>query len=514
MRARLDPVGTVVATVFLCLSFTPSLLPRSWVMQGILSGLTAVTGYAAGFLLGWLPRRAMRSYPPSQAARRWALWTYAAVTAVTLPLCLYQGWRRQGEVAGLIGTAPPPAVSWLGVLPLAAAVFAVVVGGWRGLYHGVRRLGRGVAAAAVLLVLTHGAAWNFSAMSDALARTLDGRVTALAAPADPDRSGSPLSYVSWASLGRQGRAFVTGAAPEAQPRPVRPIRVYAGLRSAATDRDRARLVVAELDRTGAFERRVLCLVIPTGSGWIDEPTVRALEAEYHGDTALAAVQYSALPSWLSFLTEPERARAASAALLDEVHRRWSALPAATRPKLLIYGHSLGAVGAQAPFEAAGGSLSQVDGALFSGPPAASGLWRGLVAARDRDSTAVTPRLPGRPDIRFANRIGDLGAPGRPRVLFLQHPTDPVVWWSPAVILRPPDWLREPSPDPVLRKVRWYPFVTFWQLSADMLAALDVPAGYGHRYGSEAPSAWALLTGESPGGPAAIPPSAASPASRR
>jgi uncharacterized membrane protein len=494
MRARLDLAGAVVATVFLCLSFTPSLLPRSWIVQGILSGLTAVTGYAVGFLLGCLLHRA----PP---VRRWAVWTFAAAAVVALPLCLYQGWRWQSEVAGLIGVAAPPAASWLGVLPLAGVIFAALLLAQRG----VRRLGRvvrqerryqgGLAGVLVALALTHGGAWSLSGMSGDLSTTLDGRVSGVAAPTAPTRSGSPASYVSWASLGRQGRAFVTSPG-------TRPIRVYVGLRSAPTAEDRARLAVAELERTGAFQRRVLCLVVPTGSGWVDEPTVRALEDEYDGNTALAVVQYSALPSWLSLVTDPEQARAASVALLDEVHRRWSAMPAATRPKLLIYGHSLGALGAQAPFED-GSPLSEVDGAVFTGPPDTSELWRVLVADRDRGSTQVTPRLAHHPEVRFANRAGDLAPPGRPRVVFLQHPTDPVVWWSPDLILRKPDWLREPRTDPILRKVHWYPFVTFWQLSADMLAALDVPAGYGHRYGAEARSTWALLTGESPGGPAVI-----------
>jgi uncharacterized membrane protein len=286
---------------------------------------------------------------------------------------------------------------------------------------------------------------------------------------------------------------------------VRPIRVYVGVRSAPDDAGRARLAVAELERTGAFGRRVLCVVVPTGTGWVDEPTVAALEAQTGGDSALVTVQYSALPSWLSFLTAPDRARASATALFGEVHRVWARLPPASRPRLLIYGNSLGALAAQAPFGSLGQLLGQADGALLAGPPNDSALWRGAVAGRDPGSTEAMPRLGAEPAVRFARGTADLGCAGTaPRVLFLQHPTDPVVYWSPRLLLQRPDWLREPREAGVLPAVRWYPLVTFWQLSADMLAALNVPAGYGHRYNAEAPQAWALLTAPAPGDCAPAP----------
>jgi uncharacterized membrane protein len=282
-----------------------------------------------------------------------------------------------------------------------------------------------------------------------------------------------------------------------------------GLRSAAGDLGRARLAVDELERTGAFTRAVLCVVVPTGTGWVDEPTVHALEEQAGGDTALVSVQYSALPSWLSFLTAPDRARTAATTLFTEVHRRWAQLPAGSRPRLLIYGNSLGALAAQAPFGDLTGLLGQADGALFAGPPNESALWRGAVAGRDPGTTEAAPRLAAEPAVRFARGTADLGCGATaPRVLFLQHPTDPVVYWSPRLLVQRPDWLREPRAAGVLPAVRWLPLVTFWQLSADMLAALNVPAGYGHRYGAEAPQAWALLTG-SPAGCARITPTSVS-----
>ena len=49
--ARLDPTGMAVAVLLGGLSLTPSLIPRSWLAQGLVSGLCALSGYALGVLL-------------------------------------------------------------------------------------------------------------------------------------------------------------------------------------------------------------------------------------------------------------------------------------------------------------------------------------------------------------------------------------------------------------------------------------------------------------------------------
>ncbi|MEU4157367.1 alpha/beta-hydrolase family protein [Actinoplanes sp. NPDC026670] len=557
---RLDLPGSVAATVLLCLSFTPSLLPRSWFVQGVVGGLCAATGYA----LGCLPRLVLPRW--RAGGRAWSLFASAAVPSTILAAC--QGWRWQQQVSAMVGVDGPSAMTWVGALPTAAAVFAALLavaglvrrggratfpvrehrpspaglalrdgrpapvglaprnlrsapvrlappgrwsgttglipeGRWsgtaglalRGRWSGTTGLalrGRRHPAAATLVVL---ALLVCMQPLGALSTLLDSRVTDLAAPAEATRSGSPASLVPWATLGREGRAFVTGALAVRHARP--PIRVYVGLRTASTSKERARLAVAELQRTGAFARQVLCLVIPTGSGWIDEPTLAALEDTFDGDTAVAAIQYSALPSWLSLAAEPERAETAAGDLIDEVRRGWSAMPATTRPKLLVYGHSLGARAVQAPFGSVDRLLDEVDGALISGPPSTGPLRERLLAGRSPASTEIAPALPGRPDIRFATGLAGLSTAGGtayPRVVFLQHATDPVVWWSPGLLSHRPDWLRERRGDGVLPQVRWWPIVTFWQVSGDLLTAQDVPAGHGHRYGAEAGAAWRLLTG--------------------
>jgi hypothetical protein len=57
------------------------------------------------------------------------------------------------------------------------------------------------------------------------------------------------------------------------------------------------------------------------------------------------------------------------------------------------------------------------------------------------------------------------------VLYLQHASDPIVWWSPRLIWDEPDWLGEPHGQDVLGAMVWIPLVTFWQVAADL------PAGH-------------------------------------
>jgi uncharacterized membrane protein len=307
--------------------------------------------------------------------------------------------------------------------------------------------------------------------------------------------------VSWASLGNQGRSFVAGGpSPEqlrdfaggTQPRP--PIRVYAGLGSAPTSRERAALAVRELERTGAFSRKVLCVVTTTGTGWVDRLAVDPLEYMFDGDTALVGLQYSYLPSWLSFLVDKERAHEAGRDLFNAVYGAWSRLPAAQRPKLVVFGESLGSFGAESAFSGVDDIRNRVDGMLLVGPPNRNGLWRDIQADRDPGSPEVLPVYERGATVRFARQTpGDLAVPPdpwhAPRVVYLQHPSDPIVWWAPRLAVSRPDWLVEPPGPDRSVDMRWLPFVTFWQVTADMAFSTGVPAGHGHNYGASTVAAW-------------------------
>ncbi|WP_169946581.1 alpha/beta-hydrolase family protein [Microbispora sp. H11081] len=520
-----DTAGIVVATTFFCLSLTPSLLPRPWSLQGVIAGLLSATGYLVGVTAAAAVRPAAARVPArwragwNRTGRRRVRRLVATFGCGLGAAALVFGARAQRDIYALMGLQQPERLGYLGVPLVAAAVFLALLAAARTLRIAARALGRilgrwfpataaqfaaglGVGVLAVFLTdgilteaLLKGADHSFAAINSEI-------VPGATRPGAATLSGSPSSLVPWASLGLEGRAFVSHAPTVGElsrfgGRPaVAPIRVYAGLDSAATTRARAALAVREMERTGAFGRKVICVVTTTGTGWVDPQAATALEFMYGGDTALVSMQYSYLPSWLSFLVDRDRAKTAGRELFDQVYARWSKLPEGHRPRLLVFGESLGAFGAESAFDGDRDLRERTDGALFVGPPDSSALWRRLVAGRDPGSREALPVYRGGETVRFANRPSDLDAPASPwdppRIVYLQHPSDPIVWWTPRLVLTRPDWLEERHGDDVLPGIRWYPFVTFWQITADLVFSLDAPPGHGHDYDGEVIAAWARI----------------------
>mgnify|MGYP003085287249 FL=1 len=169
-----------------------------------------------------------------------------------------------------------------------------------------------------------------------------------------------------------------------------PIRVYAGLESAGSDEARAALVVEELRRTGAASRSAILIAPTTGTGWVDPVAALSLEVLYDGDTAIAAAQYSYLPSGVQFIADTDRARASGKALVTAIVAWWKTLPEGDRPRLLLYGESMGVLAGEAAFDDLADVLKSVDGVLWVGPPNSSQLWRDLVTRRDPGTREVDP----------------------------------------------------------------------------------------------------------------------------
>jgi len=323
-----------------------------------------------------------------------------------------------------------------------------------------------------------------------------------AAPKTPLRSGGPQSLVSWESLGHQGRIFVEGGPSVAQltafngAPATEPIRAYAGLESADGITATAELAARELQRTGGLNRAVVAVGTTTGTGWINEAEADALEYMYNGNTAIVSMQYSFLPSWLSFLVDKNNARHAGQALFEAVDRLVRQLPEAQRPKLVVFGESLGSFGGEAPFMSLNNVLARSDGALFSGPTFQNTIWTDLTATRDRGSPEWLPIYDDGHHVRFVARPSDLDRPhatwDHPRVIYLQHASDPIAWWKPDLLFRKPDWLREKRGYDVLPETEWIPVVTFLQVSADMAVAVDVPQGHGHVYVADVANGWAAV----------------------
>lgn len=523
---RLSTGGVVGALVLFSAALGPSLLPRSALYQGLAAGICAAIGYVAGVAGEWVAVRTGLWWTPSGRWRRRVRWLLAgtATAVVIAALAVNRDW--QGRSRDLLGIPRPDSEQPLVVLALALAVCLVALAATRALRRlaGIlaRFVGRwlprvlarllavvAVATGLVLLVDGTVVAGARALLTSTYATFDTGTFAGDAPPGQPERSGSAASASPWDTLGREGRRFVAGGrsvegiataiAPIGLDRPVRePIRVYAGLAAGDTLADVAGVVVDELDRTGAWDRAVLVLATSTGTGWVDPAAADAVELLWAGDTAVASMQYSYLPSWVTFVSDRTTPPAAGRALFEAVYARWSQLPEADRPRLYVTGVSLGAFGSQGAFSSLQDLTARADGAVWAGTPGFTPLWRDLTAGRDAGSPQIRPVLDGGAQARWG--LGptepDLWSLGpqwsSPRVVFLQHASDGVTWWSTDLLLDRPDWLREPRGPDVLDDVRWFPVTTFWQVTIDLLVAGDAPPGHGHNFTAEYADAWAAV----------------------
>jgi uncharacterized membrane protein len=502
--------GAWGALIVGCLSFTPSLLPRSGIVQGLIWGITAAIGYGLGVLAAWIWRAFPDRGPRDPRRRSWLVFVISAAVLVVVSFGLGQYWQH--EIRKLTGVTEYNV--WLAVAsPLVAALvfgLLLVIGrSLRGLYRwlarllsrwigrrGARAVGWIVVAGLTYLVVTGLLLQGFlnvmnSAYSVRDTKTAEG----VHQPTTGLRSGGPGSVIGWDTLGWQGRNF-TGKGPSAadirkatgQPA-MEPIRIYAGLASAPDAEARAALAVRDLERAGGFQRKNLLVVTTTGSGWVDPALSDSFEYLSDGDSAIVAIQYSYLPSWISYLVDQSKAREAGRALFDAVYGPWSQLPQGQRPRLYVAGESLGSFGGETAFSGEQSLANLTDGALFAGPPNFNTLFREFSDHRDPGSPEVQPVYHDGRIVRFADdATADIPPDGQPwpasRVVYMMHPSDPIVWWSPHLIFSEPDWISEPPGKDVLKGMFWMPLVTFWQVTADLPFATGVPAGHGHKYTSE------------------------------
>ena len=526
---HLDFVGIAFGALFFCLSLTPSLLPRDWLFQGLIGGINAAIGYGIGVFAGRMVRRFVLHrrtwWPPAKRVlyAMKAVTVALSVSACVLMLIPAAAWQRQ--VSAVMGLQGPNTLGYTRTLIIAILVGGACVGATRVLLDLIKTMARffirrwhlhdetalfiGTAIVVVLAItLINGVLIRgFLAGANRVFQPQNTTTRAgIVQPRQPERSGSPTSFAPWATLGFEGRNFVA-TGPHADEltrlngRPAKePIRVYVGLNTATDDDSRMAVMLSELERTGAFNRKLLVIVPTTGTGWIDPVAARSLEMMYNGDTAMVGSQYSYLPSWISFLGDRQKSMDSGRMMIDAIHDRWLQLPPDRRPRLVLYGESLGSMAGQGAFgwlpDIAGMGFSSV---LWVGPPNASPLWRGIVARRDPGTPEVEPRYDNGRTVRFSQGTNsrqirrDTESPWEgTRVLFLQHPSDPIVWWSEDLLFSQPDWLKEPSGPDRTASMRWYPIITFWQVAADMTNALSVPGGHGHNYGDFVLDGWAAV----------------------
>ena len=450
--------------------------------------------------------------------RRAGWWALAAAAVVLIPLFSVLGAQWQHQIRELTDVSEENGANYILVAVVTIVIAAALLGLARAVKSLVRLVARllgryipprtAVAAAIVVVIVVLGFLVTgvlprvAGAAADSVFGGADnGTAAGIARPTSALRSGSPRSLVPWTTLGRQGRTFVdTGPTPQeiatfTGTTAMEPIRVYVGLKSAPSIAAESALAVRELERTGAFDRKVLVVATTTGTGWLNPAMIDPLEYMYGGDTAVAAIQYSYLPSWIAFIADKAPAQEAGRDLFDAIYDRWSQLPAGHRPRLLVFGESLGSFGGEAAFSGAEDIRDRTDGVLWVGPTNTNTLWSRFTANREPGSPEWQPVYQGGRTVRFGSAGPTANTAGwdSPRVLYLQNPSDPIVWWSWSLAFHEPDWLRGTHPPDVSSAMHWYPLVTFWQVAGDLALAAGVPAPHGHTYDMlQGASAWASI----------------------
>ena len=524
-------LGVIAALAMYAVSVSPSLMARSWAWHAVASGILVACGYVAGVVVQNVAQLVIRltgltisASEPVELGFRIGIgalfalwWIYAVIQSYRRARKAAALVNMPGETFGeyLLGTAGAVVVSWM-LLRIVGALNRLC---WMLIASLDAHMPRPAAIVVSMVILfaimffltskviLRGGIGFFRRKAEQLnMRTARG----IYQPVVPERSASPASSVTWESVGGQGRVFL-GRGPSrldiAQVcggEAMEPIRVYSGMPTGGSGIEQAAAtVVAELHRTGAFDRAVILIAASTGSGWVDEWQVQPLEFLTRGNCATASLQYSYVPSALNWLTGLEPAQEASAALFAAVRAELDLMDEADRPALFVCGESLGAFASQSVFESFEDVLARVDGALWVGTPAFTPMHAALTAARHKGSPEVAPVVHNARRVRFVNEPSDLrtdlygrelGPWGFPRVVYAQHPSDPVVWWTNKLIWTQPDWLRERAGRDVSLNVEFTRFATYIQVLADLPVAGTAPGGHGHTYHEELIPLWRGILG--------------------
>jgi uncharacterized membrane protein len=498
-------IGLLVATLCFAASLSPSLLPRAYYVQGILSGFALAVGYSLGVVISWV----WEYFELPELLNKYKIVISRTLGfSATSIACIFL-WRAttwQNSIRDLMGMEPLTSTHPWKVGIIAIFLAAVLIAGSRVIHRSYRLVAvklnkivppRISAVVSVIVVVTI----LFGILDEILIKeTLKSADKAflqwdelveddIAQPINSIATGSVESLVAWNHIGRRGKHFIVTGPTKKQlsqflgQQAYRPLRVYVGLGSKDSAEERVKLALNELKRADAFSRSILVIATPTGTGWIDPGAVDTLEYLHAGDSAIVSMQYSYLPSWLTLLLDPDHSRDAARILFEEIYGYWTTLPKENRPKLYLHGLSLGALGSEASTQLFLVLEDLFNGAVWSGPPFPSTIWSRVTADRDPDTPAWLPQFHDGSMIRFTNRENTLEIPGARwgpmRIVYIQHASDPMSFFSPNILFRKPDWLNGKRGPDVSPYFSWYPIITFLQLVFDLPMATSVPSGYGH-----------------------------------
>ena len=496
-------------------ALTPSLLPHKLMFLLLLTALGSLTGYAIGATLAWAAAKVL----PSPKVRWVRAFRFVIPVVVWLAALVFTpvavSWQIEQQTA-LDMPAPLPSTVFLIVLTAVITAILLFVGrlvrvATNGIAGLIGRIGplqrwkagatergssrptlvmRLVTALALIVIAFLGVRVGLSLLISSY-----DSVNADSSGQSPTNlgvnSGSAGSLTPWDTLGREGRFYVGNTmtpdkitAITGQPAQT-PVRVYVGMQQADTPEARTELALKELDRVKAWDRPYLVIYAVTGTGWVNPDGINSLETVTGGDVTTVAVQYSAVPSWIGFVVDQNTTMVQNRDTVNAIVDAWKAKPADSRPELILFGESLGSFGSQAAWDASATPeqvSSDIQKVIWVGPPAESTLWKPWQAGRTAgpawqpvigDGT-ITHVYIGPEELR-----AEPGHPG-PTISFVAHPNDPVVYWSPDLLLRKPDWLNPPLGPGVAPQMQWFPVITFLQVGMDLISGGEPPE-VGHNY---------------------------------
>ncbi len=341
----------------------------------------------------------------------------------------------------------------------------------------------GAGAVAAYLSLVSKLASHNSKVEDAFA----------APPANRFVSGGPQSISPFEELGLQGRRYVSEVvtpdvidATLGESGAVHPIRTYIGYQSEpiyATRR--SEMALEELERLGGFDRKYLLLVSPTGTGWVDHTMIESAEILARGDIATVCIQYGRAPSFVE-VQSVALGRAQFRQLLWGVRQRLAGIPEADRPRVLVFGESLGAWSSSDVIMHQGlGGFEHygIHRALWFGLPGLA-KWS-KTGMREGRNPLTPPGTVGAFD-RF-EQFEALNPEERSglRAIVVDHDNDPIAQMSLRSAVKRPDWLDGARGRGVSELMTWTPIITFTQVLVDAMNAMVVIPGefksFGHDY---------------------------------
>ncbi len=507
--------GLTVGALAYSAALTPSLLPRPLTFLLLLTAISAMVGYAIGTTVSWAVRKipAVGRWHPARVIRfgipalAWLVafgftpvavaWQGDQQTALDMPATL------PGTVTLIVMT-----VLISGALLLIARLVRIGTNKVASLIvrvppirrwvsgHQASRVHRSIAVVrTVVAICVIGLA--FVGLRVGMAALVASYDTVNADTSGQEatnlglNSGSADSLAPWDTLGREGRFYVSNTMTpatigEITGKPAQtPTRVYVGMQQGDSPQARTDLALKELDRVGAWDRPYLAIYAVTGTGWVNPVGINSIEAVTGGAVTTVAVQYSAVPSWIGFVLDPQTSQDQNRNTVNAIVDAWKTKPADKRPELLLFGESLGSFGSQSAWDAsdtASEVAADVSKIMWIGPPAESVLWSTWQA--DRTSGPAWQPVIEDGDIAkvFINpsELNTATPADGPAITFVAHPNDPVVYWSPDLLLSKPDWLVPPLGPGVAPEMQWYPVITYLQVGMDLISGGEPPE-VGHNY---------------------------------